>query len=268
MIKIKGSSSNRKLDFRGDNNENFKKYIRFLNKKKIDINRYKRVIIPILIKNKSNFSNFMNQRLKMAESSENSEKFHWALVSVNLKKMTMILYDSKFSFSEEGKSAMQTLAMFFDYQKHKSVETKNSFSTMNFSEKDFPSVDEICENRFDSEESSEDEDSSDKSSTITQNKSFINEEDVYFNCKRILNFDENESVERETAKSESNSKWIFKFAKNPRQSTSNSIDSGIFVMKFMEYLTRQEPIIFTKEDIEYFRILTSIELIESKLMTG
>ena len=209
----------------------------------------------------------MDKQLKTPESSGKSEKFHWALVSVNKKKMKMILYDSKYFFSEEGMSAMQTLARFFDYQKNKVVKTKNSFSTSSFSEKDFPSGDEICENRFDSEESSADEDDFDKSST-TKNKTFINEEDVYFNCKRILNFDENESGERETGISKPDSRWIFKFAKNPRQSTTNAIDSGIFVIKFMDYLTREEPILFTKEDIEYFRIMISIELIESMLLTG
>jgi hypothetical protein len=260
----------RKLDYIDEENTNFMKYLKFLDKNKIDLLTYTRILIPILIKNKPAFSDFLDQSTQ--------EKFHWALVSVNLKNKKMILYDSKYSFSEEGKSAMQIIAKFFDFYFEKknrksssSTSTpknfdKNTYTTSNSSSHFIES--EYFENRFDSEESSDDEDTPQNLTTVTSNLSFNFEDDIYFNCRRVLNFDDDSNEkEQEDKKIAIGNKWRFKFANNPMQLNHNEADSGVFVCKFMEYLTREEPILFCKEDTEYFRILMSIELIESGLLT-
>jgi Ulp1 family protease len=267
LIKNRQNSFSRIIEYIDEENINFWKYLKYLDKHKIDLFKYTRILIPILIKNKIEFSEFLDYR----NNGIDKEKFHWALVSVNLKNMKMILYDSKYSFSDEGKAAMQTLAKFFDYyfeKKHR----KNSTSTSKNSDKNTTYTTttdtEFSESRFDSEDSSDDEDSAQNSTPATTNLTFNFEDEIYFNCRRALNFDELESNDREQEERKFSSKWRFKYANTPIQSYNNEPDSGVFVCKFMEYLTREEPILFCKDDAEYFRILMSIELIESKLFTG
>jgi hypothetical protein len=112
------------------------------------------------------------------------------------------------------------------------------------------SLDERC---FDSEESSSEDD---------QNLFSYYEGGNIFDSVSLKKRTTNNNTPNITAQL---MKWKFKFANAPKQNTS--IDSGIFICKFLEYLARGEPIIFSQEDIEYFRVLMSIELIESKLIT-
>jgi hypothetical protein len=276
--------TSRKLNYQqyfNEKNNNFRKYKKFLDKKKIDLFTFSRILIPVLIKNKTgSFSEFLDLGFGHKKCSTYSthntlfkhdkEKFHWALVSVNLKNAKMILYDSKYSFSEDGKNAMQALSKFFDFY----VEDKfnNSFSQPNtYRDKNFSQTDnEFSDMRFDSEGSSDDEDIPENSTQVTTNQTFNLEDDLYSNCKRVLNFDEanDTSVDKEGESGRSCNRWKFKYANNPTQSINNEADSGVFVCRFIEYITRDEPILFDKHDIEYFRILMSVELIESKLMTG
>lgn len=228
-------------------------------------------MVPILIKNKFPFSDMFDQRLHNNRYVEN-DKYHWALVSVNLKNMKMILYDSKYYFSEEGKIAMQNLAKFFDYYNEKKNRKNSTATSKNFDIKTTISSqyaeNEFYENRYDSEESSNDEDAPYNLTPATTNLTYNSEDDIYSNCRRVLNFDEIESNEKEQDERKVGYKWRFKYAKNPMQHNNNETDSGVFVCKFMEYLTREEPILFTKDDTEYFRILMTIEFLQSKLMTG
>lgn len=55
-----------------------------------------------------------------------------------------------------------------------------------------------------------------------------------------------------------------KIAKVVKQ--SDVYDSGIFVCKFIDYISRNEPITFDQADINYFRISIGVELIEEKLL--
>lgn len=45
-------------------------------------------------------------------------------------------------------------------------------------------------------------------------------------------------------------------------------DCGVFVCKFMEYLSRNQMLNFKQEDIKYFRILIGVELIKGELLTN
>jgi len=257
--------------------------MKYLDKNLVDLLSYSRILVPILIRNKmGSFSYSLKLGLDQNQIETNSnfnfnrfkpdeDSHHWALVSANLKTGKMILYDSKYSFSEEGKSAMQILSKFLDF--YIEEKSKNSFLIPKNNCKEVKKLfqqEEDFEMRFDSEGSSDEEDIPENSTQITSNQTFNMEDDIYSNCKRVLNFDEvnDISVDKDPEYDKSFFRWKFKYANNPKQSATNETDSGIFVCKFLEYITRDEPILFDKHDVEYFRILMSVELIESKLITG
>lgn len=77
------------------------------------------------------------------------------------------------------------------------------------------------------------------------------------NCKNRSSFCIHQKVQFVTPK------WQFKFVNAPKHVGK---DGGIFICKFMEYLSRAEPITLSKEDIEYYRVSMTIELIQSKLL--
>jgi Ulp1 family protease len=257
--------------------------MKYLDKKKIDLFSYTRILIPILIKNKTGSFSYSlklgldqnqfeyNTNLYYNQFKPDEDSYHWALISANLKTGKMILYDSKCSFSEEGKNSMQILSKFFDF--YIEEKCKNSFLIPNKHGKEAKKLfqqEDDSEMRFESEGSSDEEDIPENSTQITSNQTFNLEDDIYSNCKRVLNFDEGNdiSVDKDREFDKSYSRWKFKYANNPKQSATNETDSGVFVCKFLEYITRDESILFDKHDLEYFRILMSVELIESKLITG
>jgi Ulp1 family protease len=47
---------------------------------------------------------------------------------------------------------------------------------------------------------------------------------------------------------------------------SDVYEGGIFICKFMDYISRNEPITFDHLDINYYRISIGVELIEGKLL--
>jgi hypothetical protein len=60
--------------------------------------------------------------------------------------------------------------------------------------------------------------------------------------------------------------WKFKIAKAPKQ--SNSSDCGVFVCKFMDFISRDKEITFIQDDMKYFRISIGIELMEGKFLNN
>ena len=55
-------------------------------------------------------------------------------------------------------------------------------------------------------------------------------------------------------------KWDYIEYECPKQ--NNSYDCGVFVCKFIDYISRDQNLDFTQDDISYFRILIGIELID------
>jgi sentrin-specific protease 1 len=47
----------------------------------------------------------------------------------------------------------------------------------------------------------------------------------------------------------------------------NTYDCGVFLCKFMEYISRREEICFSQCDMSYFRLLIATEILEGKLLT-
>ena len=54
--------------------------------------------------------------------------------------------------------------------------------------------------------------------------------------------------------------WVYIDVNCPKQ--SNSLDCGVFMCMFINYISRDQIIDFSQEDIEYFRILIGIELLD------
>lgn len=58
--------------------------------------------------------------------------------------------------------------------------------------------------------------------------------------------------------------WKYKIALTPKQ--KNGDDCGVFLCKFIDYISRDAPINFSQEDIIYFRYMIGVELMEGKLL--
>jgi hypothetical protein len=84
----------------------------------------------------------------------------------------------------------------------------------------------------------------------------------------LLNTKSNEISETDSEVDLNNltSFWKFKIENTSKQ--INPSDCGIFVCKFMDYISRNKKITFTHEDMNYFRILIGIELMEGKLLNN
>jgi sentrin-specific protease 1 len=64
-----------------------------------------------------------------------------------------------------------------------------------------------------------------------------------------------------------NNGWIFKVAEDiPKQ--NGTWDCGVYLCKFMDYISRKEKINFTQNDMDYFRKLIGVELLEGKLINS
>jgi sentrin-specific protease 1 len=62
----------------------------------------------------------------------------------------------------------------------------------------------------------------------------------------------------------SQNEWEYRNIKNiPKQ--ENSWDCGVYLCKYMEYISRNEEINFSQEDMNYFRIQIAHELLEGGL---
>jgi Ulp1 family protease len=196
----------------------------------VNLKNYHRILFPVFILNKK------------------SSHRHWALISVNLKNMKMICYDGMYYQSEDAKNAMKAIAQFMDFLrefnnnnfKHNSSKSLDSFLSTTKYSSDYQ---ETClDESFDSEASFDSFTSDDYEHDMT-------------NCHKELNFN---------LEAEKSTEWKLTFANAPQ---TNNTDSGVFVCKFIEYLTRNEPILFSKDDTSYFRLLMSNELLENRILT-
>jgi Ulp1 family protease len=244
--------------------KNYDKEIKYLQKYGINLKDYKKVLVPFLLKSNNEFE--INGI--------------WCMMSVNLEKYKIILYSSS-KLDEliitNGKKAMDQVSKFFDYYfqfaqsdfdnifypqnklmfnseiksingtttaKNSSIQITNH-TTPN--SKEFPKLEkdrdiDNLDKSFKSEESDDDE------SYLISDYNYSHNENSYiiFDDKYLYS-----------------NKWTFKFANTPKQENFN--DGGIFICKFMDYISRNEPITFSSEDIYYFRVMISIELIEQML---
>lgn len=58
--------------------------------------------------------------------------------------------------------------------------------------------------------------------------------------------------------------WNFQIFDTPKQ--KNSTDCGVFLCKFIDYISAGKPFDFLQQDIDYLRYLLGIEIMEGKLL--
>jgi len=78
-----------------------------------------------------------------------------------------------------------------------------------------------------------------------------------FNCCELTPILDNQIFKK--------SKWKVYIAEAPYQ--KNSFDCGIFLCKYLDYLSRRVEFDFTNYDMPYFRMLIAIELVNGELIT-
>ncbi len=84
------------------------------------------------------------------------------------------------------------------------------------------------------------------------------------NRMRLISYLLDEYLDRNNFKTD-NLDWIFNFVQCTRQ--ENTYDCGVFVCKFMDYLSRNKEITFTQKDMNYYRILIGCELIHETILS-
>lgn len=57
--------------------------------------------------------------------------------------------------------------------------------------------------------------------------------------------------------------WKFFVSKCPKQ--NNSYDCGVFLCKYMDYLSRDKNLEFSNEDMNYFRIQIGVDILKGTL---
>lgn len=221
-----------------DKEENYSKLIKGLIKSKKNLKTFKRILMPV----------FSRKRKE------------WLLVSVDLKNKHILLYNShmpedQLTYLIEEANIINNISSFFNYYLDNKIydltKEENFFSKVKVE----PKKNNNMHKSFTSDLSTQ----YISTKTITSSSNTVED----FNSESDNSFDSemNEIWEKLNLQEDDNSIWHFSKASNPIQKNEN--DGGVFMCKFIDYLSRDEPITFTNEDIEYFRITMSIELLES-----
>lgn len=192
-------------------------------------------------KNKSNINLFDYDYLMIPINTNN---LHWSLVTVNLNNKKFTYYDS-LEDKGHGYIVLNSLTRLFTDYVSKVKDYKDQDCLNNAKKKNTLCEEEVTHRL---------------SSTLNSSTHIYNN----FNLRSNMNSDEYES-QSESDIDMMASFWKFKIANTPKQ--NNGADCGVFMCKYMDYLARDELINFSQEDIQYFRYLMGIEIVEGKLLT-
>ncbi len=58
--------------------------------------------------------------------------------------------------------------------------------------------------------------------------------------------------------------WTYKIMDCPKQ--SNYSDCGVFICKYMDFICRNETFLFSRKEINYYRYLMGVELMQGELV--
>jgi hypothetical protein len=197
----------------------------------------------------------------------NFTNFHWSLVTVDLNKKRISYFDSM-NKEDEGRRVMQLLIeLFNDYLQVKESQytLQNTLTNRSKSTNAEKGEDEIT-NKL----------STSFSSTLNQHLNNEQQQPVNVsfnvnvnlqNLNMNVNFVKPRSRQSFTSENsaEDNDQWKMAFPHTPKQ--TNGSDCGVFVCKYMDYLSRKEPFSFTPEDMPYFRMLIAVELTQNEILT-
>jgi len=162
----------------------------------------------------------------------NLNKTHWVLLNVEPKYKRISYYDSLSSSSElPANNMMSILARFFE-DHIESINPNNKNNNINSD----VTIDKI-----------------DDETTNTNKEKSI--------CSQISNIDDCSEIGESYCNG-----WKLGIKMCPKQ--QNLHDCGVFVCKFMDYICRGERMEFSQSDMQYFRTLIGIELVQGNLLTG
>ena len=82
--------------------------------------------------------------------------------------------------------------------------------------------------------------------------------------QKLLNYIEEDYVDKKNAPLDT-SDFELKCVKDIPQQTNGS-DCGMFMLKYADYLSRNESITFTQDDMAYFRRRMVYEIVENKII--
>jgi Ulp1 family protease len=183
--------------------------------------------------------NFLDYKSILFPINLNSN--HWVLAVVDLKNKKLTYYDSLIFYNHATASQiLSNLSKFFDdYLALKSGENHN----LNI-------IGDLTTDRVDE----------DTTNTNKVEKSFKTKEKSI--CSTYSNNEDNLS---EIHNDKFFTGWKQSFPECPKQ--SNFSDCGVFICKFMDYITRERRFDFSQNDMEYFRILIGVELIKGTVLT-
>lgn len=188
---------------------------------------------------------------------------YWALLSINLNNRKIIYYSSLTDPSPKTRNiVVDTTKAFFDFylEKRRKHRTDIALTHRHFERRVSytPSTDLSLSHLLMSSSSHF------ENNTVSDDKS-QSESSSYFESEASSEDEEHDDKYSITSDNNRSRSWTFKCALAPQQDNLN--DGGVFVCKFMDYLSREEPITFSNEDIEYFRISIGIELVKGKLFS-
>ncbi len=204
------------------NDYSYEKISKFWEKKKIKLNNYENILIPINIKAN-----------------------HWSLVNVSIQNRKITYFDSLENNTEGFKVMREISELFTEYiKKNKQDDNLITINLMNNTTK-----------------SSDDEAKSSNKSKFSflSNLNHINENLI---AEKPLH-SENET-DSENDLQIMSSFWNFQIFDTPKQ--NNLTDCGVFMCKFIDYISAGKPFDFSQEDIDYLRYQIGIEIMEGKLL--
>lgn len=171
----------------------------------------------------------------------NLNNTHWVLVVVDLKKKKIAYYDSLPSYCDTNAShILDYITKFFD----------DFLSTKSNDNHNFNLIVDTTTDRVDE----------DTTNTNKVEKSIKTKEKSV--CSTNSNNEDNLS---DTHNYKYNTGWKRYYPDCPKQ--FNYSDCGVFMIKFMDYITREQIFDFSQIDMDYFRILIGVELIKGNMLT-
>jgi len=165
----------------------------------------------------------------------NLSKIHWSLCVLNFRYNTIIYLDSLESARTKNSiSVSKPMINLFDKFIEEKIKKFQNFQTINH-----------------------------------LNESVLSEEMVNLqieNKKDKINFKCCDLIPVEVSEKSNNKKWKVFIADAPFQ--NNHYDCGVFLCKYIDYISRNISFDFTNEDMIYFRMLIAMEIFKGKLLTS
>lgn len=190
----------------------------------------------------------------------NYTKKHWALAVVNINEKSITYYDS---LSKDGDSVMIKLANLFTLYINKN---KNQYEDHLLDVKSNINSDILEIQRKVLCDKNEEEITNKLSTSYSSIINQYNQENLLIhNLSEEYVKEEVISISNDDEEPKISSYWEFRNADCPKQ--RNGVDCGVFLCKYMDYLSREEPMNFTQDDMSYFRVLIGVEIINGKLLT-